>query len=265
MLKLHRNRAFGPMLVAIVSVVLATLVTCQWTTLRNVHSMAIYTIAVVISAGYGGIWPAIASIVLSAVSFAYFIAPPVGFAIDKPEDRIRLVSFLVVALFFSFLHSARMTAERKVRSMVQRLKLALEGTKMGLWDLSLDTGVVWHSQSMEEIYGRRGDRFSQAYEVFIGYVHPEDRDFVHRTFTHSIEHGEEFHVQYRILMPEGDARWVSTRGRIFFDAKGRPERLVAATTDMTNRPGAAMTPAAAKLAMAPSAAALHEALVHKAG
>jgi PAS domain S-box-containing protein len=262
MLKLKRNWAVAPMVVAVVSVILATVLTCQWKTLRDIHSLAIYTIAVVVTASYGGMWPAIVSMGLSAASFAYFIAPPQGFGIESPQDKVRLVSFLVVTFFFSFLHTARMNADKKARSSVQRLKLALDGTKMGLWDLSLDSGVVWHSQSLEEIFGRHGERFSHAYEVFIGYIHPEDRDFVHRTFTHSIEHGEEFHVQYRILMPDGDVRWVSTRGRIFFDDNGRPERLVAATTDMTNRLGAALTPAAAKLALS---APLGEEMFHHAG
>jgi PAS domain S-box-containing protein len=242
----------------------ATVVTCRWHTLRDIHSLAAFMVGVVITACYGGLGPSIVSMALSAASFAYFIAPPSGFAIGSAEDRVRLTSFIVVAFLFSFLHSARVEAEKKVRSLMQRLRLALDGTKMGLWDLSLDTGIVWHSTTMEEIYGRHGERFSQAYEVFIGYIHPEDRDFVHRTFTHSIEHGEEFHVQYRIMMPEGESRWVSTRGRIFFDAKGRAERLVAATTDMTNRPGAALAPAAAKLAIS-KLAPIEQPLVTRAG
>ena len=98
--------------------------------------------------------------------------------------------------------------------MVQRLQLALAGTKLGVWDLSLDTGAVWHSASMEEIFARHGERFSQAYEVFIGYVHPEDRGFVRCTITHAIEHGEEFHIQYRILLPDSEMRWVTTQAHL---------------------------------------------------
>jgi PAS domain-containing protein len=155
------------------------------------------------------------------------------------------MAFVVVALLFSFLHAARVKAELRARTMMQRLGLALEGTKLGVWDLSLATGVVWHSDSLELIFARYGKQFSRAYEVFIGYIHPEDRDFVHRTVTQSVERGEEFYIQYRILLPDGRVRSVATRGRVFFDAKGHPERLVATTTDITNRAGASVAPAAA--------------------
>jgi PAS domain-containing protein len=250
MLKLKRGFPLAPYLVAIVATAVATAVTLAWPALLDLHSMAAYMIVVVIVASYGGLGPSIVAITLSGLAFAYFVAPPKGISIADPQDKFRLLSFVVIALLFSFLHSTRIKAERRANSMMQRLSLALEGTKLGVWDLNLGTGVVWHSDSLEEIFGREGDRFSRAYEVFIGYIHPEDRDFVHRTVTHSVENGEEFHIQYRILLPDGQARSVATRGRVFFDSKGHPERLVATTTDMTNRAGASLAPAAARIAPA---------------
>jgi PAS domain-containing protein len=251
MLKLKRGIPLAPYMVAVIATICATGVTLAWHRLLTIHSMAAYMVVVVIVASYGGMGPSLLAILLSSLSFAYFVAPPEGINIGDSQDRFRVASFVVIAFLFSFLHSARIKAERRAKSMMQRLSLALEGTKLGIWDLNLATGVVWHSDSLEEIFGRDAARFSRAYEVFIGYIHPEDRDFVHRTVTHSVESGEEFHIQYRILLPEGQVRSVATRGRVFFDSKGHPERLVATTTDMTNRSGASLAPAAAKVAPGP--------------
>jgi PAS domain S-box-containing protein len=231
-------------LIAVISVAAATSITVWSTSLFKIHSLWAFMLAVYFTAFAAGFWPSVLALVLSSFSWAYFVAPPDGFGIGQRDDQIRLLTFIILALIFSFLYSSRVNAEKKVRSLVQRLRLALDGTRVGVWDLNLDTGAVWHSLSMEEIFGRHGDRFTQAYEVFIGYIHPEDRDFVHRTVTHAIEHGDEFHIQYRILKPEGEARWVTTHGRVFFDNKGHPERLVAATEDMTNRPTIALAPSA---------------------
>ena len=233
MLHFKRGKSLTPYLCAVLAVAGSTYITFEFTSLRQLHSLWAYMLAVYLAAFVGGFWPSVLAIVLSSLSWGYYIAPPEGFAIGQWQDRVRLVTFILLAGLFSFLYSARLNAEKKVRSLVQRLRLALDGTRVGVWDLNLDTGAVWHSMSMEEIFGRSGDRFSQAYEVFIGYIHPEDRDFVHRTVTHAIEHGEEFHIHYRILRPEGDVRWVTTHGRVFFDSKRHPERLVAATEDMT--------------------------------
>jgi PAS domain S-box-containing protein len=245
-MKLKRGKNFRPYAAAIGAVVLATVVTCGWKDLRTIHSMALYMIAVVLTAFYGGLLPSVAAIVLSSLSFAFFIAPPPGLAIGSADDRTRLEFFIIITFLISFLQAQRIKAEDKARSLAQRLSLALEGTKLGAWDLDLTTGVVWHSSTLEEIFARGADRFAISYEVFLGYVHGEDRDFVHRTVTRCIESGGQYHIQYRILHPNGDVRWVGTRGRVYFDEKKKPERLVAVTTDITDQPGVGLSPSAAK-------------------
>jgi PAS domain S-box-containing protein len=251
-MKVKRGPLISPFLVAVFCPALATVATCLWPTLYHIHSLALFMIGVVITAAYGGLWPSVLAIVCSTLAFAYFIAPPAGWAISDPQDKVRLASFIVVAFLFSFLHSARVNAECRARSMVQRLSMVLEGTKFGVWDLDLRSGVVWHSPSLEEIFGRGPERFARSYEVFLGYVCPEDRDLVHRTVTQTIESNSEFHLQYRVTLPDGELRYVWTRGRIFRDAKGNPERLVAATADVT--PETTMLPTRSPVPVAAGAA-----------
>ena len=152
-MNLKRRIRFGHYLVCILAVGGATGLTLCINALRDIHSLSLFLVAVVISAFYGGLYPSILAIVLSALCFDYFIAPPAGWGISSPQDRIRLLSFVAVAFFFSLLHGQREKAEDKLRSMAQRLTLALEGTKLGVWDLDLDTGVVWHSAGLEEPFG----------------------------------------------------------------------------------------------------------------
>jgi|GEM_PF-3022443 len=244
---MNRNRGIqiGQILVSLALVAVGGVVTNYWVPLKANHNMTALMIAVVISAFYGGLVPSLVAIAASTIVFAYFVAPPSGFRISDPGDQIRLIGFITVTFLFCFLHAQRLTAEDRVRSMVQRLTLALEGTKLGVWDLDLRSGVVWHSSSLEETFARPQDRFAQSYEVFLGYVHADDRDFVHRTVTRSIQGGDEFHIQYRIVLPSGDVRWISSRGRVFFDEKRHPERLVAVTSDLTNQLGAALPPGSA--------------------
>jgi PAS domain S-box-containing protein len=250
-MNVKRGYSFGPYMVAVLSVTLAAFATCHWQRLHDIHSMSLWMIAVVVSLFYGGFYPALFATGLSAALFDYLIAPPAGWGMNLPEDRIRLIAFVFVAILFSFLFSQRMKAENKARSMLQRLTLAMDGTRQGVWDLDLRIGIIWHSVALEETFGRGPDRFAQSYEVFLGYVHADDRDFVHRTVTHSIESGEEYHIQYRINRPNGEERWVSTRGRVFYDDKRHPERLVAVTADLTNQPGASSPPSAPTFRPAP--------------
>jgi PAS domain-containing protein len=233
-----------PYIGAVGLVLLATAGSYWFTEIHKLHNLGLYFLAVVVAAFYGGVLPSLLAIGLSAVSFAYFIAPPMGMGVSIPEDQFRLGSFVVVAALFCLLHGSRNKAEERVRSMAQRLSLALEATKLGVWDLNLATGVIWHSDGLEEVYGRDADHFARAYEVFLGFVHPDDRDFVHRTVTRAIENVQEYHIQHRIVLPNGEIRNVSTRGRVFRDGKGYPERLVAVATDVTSMPGVVLPPSA---------------------
>jgi PAS domain-containing protein len=243
-MNVQRGSKVTAYIIAVVSVLLATIITVGWPTLRNMHMLAAYLIAVLFTAYYGGLFPALLATILSSASFDYYIAPPAGFGMSDPADHARLASFIVIAGLVSFLHWQRVKAENKNRSMMQRLSLALEATKFGVWDLDLASGVVWYSPGMEEIVGRSADRFARSYEVFLGYVHPEDRDFVHRAVTGCIENGDECRIQYRIQLPSGEPRSVGTRAKVFFDEKRHPERLVAVTFDNSHRADVAVPPAA---------------------
>jgi PAS domain S-box-containing protein len=234
-MSLLRGSKLSAYLIAGGSVAIATVISLYWPVLFRMHMLAAFLIAVVFTAFYGGLFPSLLAIAFSALSFDYFIAPPAGWGISDPADRARLASFVVVAAFISFLHWQRIKAENKHRSMVQRLSLALEATKFGVWDLDLRSGVVWHSPGMEEIVGRGPEGFATNYEAFRDYIHPDDREFVHHTITRCVENGDECQIQHRIQLPSGETRWVGTRARVFHDQNHRPERLVAVTFDNTNR------------------------------
>lgn len=235
-MKRKRGISFVPYLWSVLGVAIATVIVDRWPVLYGLHSMASYTVTVVLVAWYYGLAPSLFATALSSLSFSYFVAPPAGFGISDPHDKARLLLFVLISCLFSFLLAALRDAEAKTRTMFQRLSLALEGTSMGVWDLNLASGVVWHSESLEEIFGRDAKHFAKSYEVLLGYVHSDDRDFVHRIVTRAIETGQAYRVQHRIVLPQGEVRIIETRGRVFLDPKNRPERLVATTIDLTTGP-----------------------------
>ena len=232
----------SPYALAFAAVGVATVLTMRTAALADNHSLLLFLSAVTITAWYGGLGPSLTAVALSGLCYVYFIIPPVyTWQFDVPGDRIRFGAFVLVAVLISSLHSARVRAERAVRSLSQRLSFALESTKMGVWDLDLRTGVLWHSPALEPIYGRPGMIFAQTYEAAVGYVHVEDRDFFHRTVTRAMDTGDDFQADHRIVLPDGEVRWVTARGRVFKGKDGTPERLVAVIAESPRHP--ALTPA----------------------
>ena len=68
-------------------------------------------------------------------------------------------------------------------------------------------------------------------------IHPDDLALVHACRQRSIETDQPMRYEFRGRVPaaDGATRWFSTRGRVLRDADGKPVRLVAVTTDITER------------------------------
>jgi K+-sensing histidine kinase KdpD len=76
------------------------------------NTLAIFLVAVVVSALYGGLGPGLLAALLSALGSAYFLLPPVfSLRVLLAEDILRLVLFCVLALLISYLVTRRKHAE----------------------------------------------------------------------------------------------------------------------------------------------------------
>lgn len=185
---------------------------------------------------FGGWRPGVLAIALCALSAALFILPPRGsIVIDGWDDALRLGIFVLVAGLIAALHASRERARDEAWLTEQRLSFALQCANMGAWCSDLKSGKFWWSPGMEELFGRPPGEFSGTYEGFIGYIHPEDQDFVKRAVTRTIEGGKEFEIEHRIVRPDGQTRWIITRGRISCDENGHAQQVIGVAADITAR------------------------------
>jgi C4-dicarboxylate-specific signal transduction histidine kinase len=51
----------------------------------------------------------------------------------------------------------------------------------------------------------------------------------------AIQSGEDFDSEYRLILPDGIVRWMSTRGSVHFDDAGKPSRVLGISIDITER------------------------------
>jgi signal transduction histidine kinase len=96
-----------------------------WKYLENNLSM-LFIVAVIISAVYGGVGPAVFASVLSALAAAFFYLPPrnsfdLGF-----DDFLRLLVFMIVSVFVSWLSAARRESEAALRAAHAELESRIE-------------------------------------------------------------------------------------------------------------------------------------------
>jgi PAS domain S-box-containing protein len=74
-----------------------------------------------------------------------------------------------------------------------------------------------------------------TYEFFLSTIHPEDRETMESAIGNALEQKAEFRVEVRVVAPDGKTGWMAAQGRAFFDASGKPVRMLGVARDITER------------------------------
>jgi len=121
------------------------------------------------------------------------------------------------------------------------LTLAMEAGTMGTWEWSIADGNVSWSRTLERIHGMEPESFPGTFEAYQHDIHPEDRERVRAAIAASMRGDREHHLEYRIVRPDGEVRWLEVHGLLLRDQAGAPERLLGICSDITERKRAADT------------------------
>jgi PAS domain S-box-containing protein len=116
------------------------------------------------------------------------------------------------------------------------LDLALEAGQLGAWEWNVAEGSVNWSRQLEAIHGLAEGSFPGTFEAFASDIHQDDRQLVMATIERTIqERRRSYEIEYRIVLPDGQVRWLEARGRLFVDEHGRPARMLGVCRDATER------------------------------
>ena len=131
----------------------------------------------------------------------------------------------------------RVRAEQTLRASEEHLRLAQEAAGIGTWEWDLATGRSHWSPEMFRLIGRdpAGVPNADHYALWRRVVHPGDREAVvasARAFCHRIG---PFALEFRIVRPDGEIRWINARGNVLPDDNGKPHRLLGVNIDITDR------------------------------
>lgn len=127
-------------------------------------------------------------------------------------------------------------SERELRERDETLTLAELSAGIGVWDVDLATGQVHGTPQFFRIMGLEPSVLPVSIELLRSLRHPEDRDRVVRGFREAVESGQDsYEMEYRIVRPDGETRWIFGRGRVIRDAASMPLRYSGVDIDITER------------------------------
>jgi PAS domain S-box-containing protein len=131
---------------------------------------------------------------------------------------------------------ARLKAETlALTKQTAHLSLALEAAQMGIWDWNLLTNEITWAMGHEHLYGLPAGTFDGRLETFEACVHPDDRAALRQAQARAICEHSAYCPEYRVVWPDGSIHWMADKGRVFYNDRGQPVRLMGTVFDISDR------------------------------
>ena len=126
-------------------------------------------------------------------------------------------------------------AEEDLRQSHEQFKQLVDNIREVFFIVTLEpVQMTYISPAYDEIWGRPRQELYQRPEIWIEAVHPEDRERVSAFNARGLQ-GVQGEIEYRVVRPDGSARWIDARTFPVRDSKGKLIRSVGIAEDVTAR------------------------------
>lgn len=119
-------------------------------------------------------------------------------------------------------------------NMESRLTFMSKAGRFGSWTLDLTDRRLVASDICKVNFGRSVDE-PFTYDDLLASVHPEDQERMTAAVAASIDKHADYDIEYRVVVPHDEDRWVHVRGQPFYRADGTPLSMAGVSIDITER------------------------------
>ena len=165
-----------------------------------------------------------------------FVYQPMKDALGKVE------SVLVVASEVTESVDARRRIEElasMAREREERLRLALEASRSGAWEVDLETQQIEADAIVRDLFGLGPTELFTVQDA-LERMPADDAARVAERLATAVAPvgGGGYSAQFRVADRAGQLRWIDSRGQVTFGSDGRPRRFLGTLVDVTNRKNA---------------------------
>jgi PAS domain S-box-containing protein len=152
--------------------------------------------------------------------------------------EVELLTTLAETLAYGITSLRARIEQSRVQEQLRRAEgmayLAAEAANVGAWEWDLQTHRITWSDKLKSLLAIPLQQ-EITYELFLNAIYPEDRETIERAISKTLEQKANYAVEVRVVRPDGDIRWMASRGHADFDATGKPVRMLGAVVDVTER------------------------------
>lgn len=129
----------------------------------------------------------------------------------------------------------RKETERILNENRLMLSMAMQSSRMGVWERDIATEVVTWSPELEEIFGLESGKFGGREQDFFDFIIEEDLDDVISEVRGAVKEKRPYTIEFRFRHADGSIRWMEGRGEAVYSQSGEPVRLYGIGIDITER------------------------------
>src|SRR6266480_679976 len=152
------------------------------------------------------------------------------------ENALSIQMFLIVMSVPLMLLAAVIEERGKgamtLREREERISLAAESADLAFWTINFERKESWMSDKGRALFIFGPDE-PLSRELFLSRVHPEDRKIVDKAIDRARASSQTFEFEYRLLRPDGETRWLISRGRYGHNDRGGVRELSGVAIDVT--------------------------------
>lgn len=221
-------------ILAVVTVGLSLLLTLLLRQILHTTPSLLFFAAVMFSSWYGGIGPGLLATVLSIFSISYFLLSPVFALSYALTDILLLGVFTLVALLTSWLNTARMQVEEKLRQSEQQSRATFNQAAVGIAHVAKNGQWLRVNQKLCDIIGYTSEELLER--SFQDITHPEDLDadigYVRQVLASEIQ---TYSMEKRYIHKNGSLVWINLTVSLVRKEDGEPDYFISVIEDIRER------------------------------
>src|SRR5690606_8587149 len=127
-------------------------------------------------------------------------------------------------------------AERGLRESLHLMELAQAAGHVGFFNHDFKENTVTWTSGLSRLFGMKVSDFVGSWDEWMKRLDVADRAAVRRTIDAATAAKEgQITFEFRTVLDDGSARWLSTRVSIVYDELGRPQQMHGAVVDVTQQ------------------------------
>ncbi len=129
--------------------------------------------------------------------------------------------------------SEKVEVRKKIEQNEERLKIIVEASELGTWELNVKTREPIYSHRYLEIVGGYKENEKLTHDQLLKHLHPDDMHIRNKAFKDALTSGY-LNYEARTIWIDGSIHWMEGKGKLFYDADNKPEKLIGTIRDITD-------------------------------